>query len=318
MLLPNQPIQTSDIAAWVEDSNEYVRAKLLESVLQMPYDTVEVLVGQLLSGVGYTNLVVTARGADGGVDLRAEKKVELGTVKVVVQVKRYKRNISVEIVRALRGCLAPGEQGVLITTSAFTRTALTEAVSLGRVPIWLVDGLQLTDMLVEQGIGIRKSRPLILELLKSEPLVQESLVTNETVHDPISYQPRYTHTPRGRRIEIAISAHFDKQRAGLLPIFSVLAGAALRVSAEVDYFAIRDHIVFTVGSDNQRTVVLLVKVQVKRLVLFLRLPTTISYTTRLLPYQDKGWYMLKHKVYLTTPSDIDDEMRFWLKVALAS
>jgi hypothetical protein len=283
----------------------------------MPYDAFEALVGQLLEGVGYKNVQVTARGPDGGVDLTAEATVKLGIVRVLVQAKRQKRNVPVDVVRALRGCLAPGDHGIVITTASFTSAARKAAGENGRVPIWLVDSTQVFDMLVEQGIGVSKRRPMLLELVAANVPISVSPEKREEAlaHDPLAYQPRYTRTPRGRTIEIPISAHFAGQRAALLPIFSALAGAALHACPDVDYFAIRQHIVFAVGTEHHRSVAMLVQVQGKRLAIYLRLPRETSTTPRLLSYRDKGWYTLGYKVYLGVPGDVDNELRSWLEQA---
>src|ERR1700687_6104915 len=106
-----------NISSLVEASNNRVLAAFLESLMRMPYDNFEALIGQLLVGVGYKSVQVSARGPDGGVDLTAEATVRLGSVRVLVQVKRHRRNIPVEIIRELRGCLLPGDHGVVITTA---------------------------------------------------------------------------------------------------------------------------------------------------------------------------------------------------------
>lgn len=48
------------------------------------------------------------------------------------------------------------DKGLLITTGAFTRDAVREAIRDGAPPIDLVDGDQLANKLKELGLGIKK------------------------------------------------------------------------------------------------------------------------------------------------------------------
>jgi hypothetical protein len=65
-------------------------------------------------------------------------------------------------VRELRGSIGPAEQGLIITTSGFTRSAIKEADMTDRAPVTLIDGKTLVEQLAEYEIGIkRQSRPVL-------------------------------------------------------------------------------------------------------------------------------------------------------------
>jgi hypothetical protein len=66
------------------------------------------------------------------------------------------------IVRELRGSIGPAEQGLIITTSRFTRAAIREAELTDRAPVTLISGDLLVELLAEYEIGVkRESRPVL-------------------------------------------------------------------------------------------------------------------------------------------------------------
>lgn len=82
----------------------------------------EELVAELYSGAGFAVELTPASG-DGGVDVYAVRRDDLGSTLTVVQAKRYKPELKVEasVVRELFGTvhLTNASAGVLITTSSF-------------------------------------------------------------------------------------------------------------------------------------------------------------------------------------------------------
>jgi restriction system protein len=87
----------------------------------------EELVASLLEDLGY-DVELTSRGADGGVDIFASQKNELGEALVIADCKRYspETRVGVGIVRALYGLSESfrATKALLATTSFFTRPAL--------------------------------------------------------------------------------------------------------------------------------------------------------------------------------------------------
>lgn len=117
----------------------------------------ESLIGELLQRAGFEEIEVTRRERDGGIDVRAILVVGgLSRVTTAVQVKRWRRSVPIDIVRALRGALSVHEHGLIVTTSKFTRDATDEATAIGRAPIGLVDGDTLIDLLAEHQLGLVK------------------------------------------------------------------------------------------------------------------------------------------------------------------
>lgn len=86
----------------------------------------EELVAELYKDKGY-EVLLTPKTRDGGLDIRAYRKDDIGTIIGLIECKRYgeNRKISVDIVRALYGVLESEKAnfGVIATTSRFTKDA---------------------------------------------------------------------------------------------------------------------------------------------------------------------------------------------------
>lgn len=125
---------------------------VLEQVLELDDKEFEILVGHLLTALGFEGSEVTGRTGDGGVDAIGELNVaNLAKVKVFVQAKRYKlgSKVNAGIVKQLRQAIPFGGQGAFITTADFQKAAADIALEQGFPRIGLVNGRQLVDLLVE-------------------------------------------------------------------------------------------------------------------------------------------------------------------------
>ena len=125
---------------------------VLEQVLELDDKEFEILVGHLLTAIGFEESQVTGKTGDGGVDATGVLNVaNLAKVKVFVQAKRYKRGskINANVVKQLRTAIPVGGQGAFITTADFQSSAAEIAVEAGFPRIGLINGKQLVDLLVE-------------------------------------------------------------------------------------------------------------------------------------------------------------------------
>ena len=85
----------------------------------------EELIGTLLTKLGFEDVEVTARSNDGGIDVRGTLVTgDVIRTRMAVQVKRWKANVQTPIVQQVRGSLGTHEQGLIITTSDFSKGAL--------------------------------------------------------------------------------------------------------------------------------------------------------------------------------------------------
>lgn len=125
---------------------------ILARVLELDDKEFEILVGHLLTALGFEGSEVTGKTGDGGVDATGELNVDnLAKIKVFVQAKRYKRGarISANVVKALRSSIPSNGQGAFITTADFQRKAYNVALEANFPRIGLVNGRQLVDLLIE-------------------------------------------------------------------------------------------------------------------------------------------------------------------------
>ena len=125
---------------------------VLEQVLELDAKEFEILVGHLLTALGFEGSEVIGKSGDGGVDATGELNVaNLAKVKVFVQAKRYQlgAKVTAGTVKQLRQAIPFGGQGGFITTADFQDSAAEVALEPGFPRIGLINGRQLVDLLVE-------------------------------------------------------------------------------------------------------------------------------------------------------------------------
>lgn len=131
----------------------------ITSILQNldPY-AFERLAQRLLRECGFSDVQVTKRSGDGGIDGTGKLRIQgIFSFNVAFQCKRYKGQVGAGAIRDFRGSLGTNiEKGVLITTGAFTKAAKDEASSEGKRLIDLMDGEELINKLAEYGIGLNE------------------------------------------------------------------------------------------------------------------------------------------------------------------
>jgi len=151
--------------AAVKEQNDSVRTHLRHALAEMNPKAFEQLIGRLLLSIGFDDVEVTKYSGDGGIDVRGRLAVGgVTNVLTAIQVKRWSNNVADKIVRELRGGLSSHERGLIITLSDFTTPARAEAAKPDRVPISLVNGEELIDLLIENEIGVVVRQVSVLEL----------------------------------------------------------------------------------------------------------------------------------------------------------
>jgi restriction system protein len=153
-------------AAHGEITNE-LRAALLDRVMRGTPHFFEKVVVDLLTSMGYGGSRPDAgrrvgKTADGGID-GVINEDPLGLDIVYLQAKRYApgNTVGVDKVREFAGSLVErgAAKGVFVTTSKFASAATTYAE---RIPqrLILIDGDELTRLLVQYGVGVRVERKI--------------------------------------------------------------------------------------------------------------------------------------------------------------
>jgi restriction endonuclease Mrr len=151
----------------IEEQNSRVRKALLAMLMDMDPYQFEYLIGDLLATIGYEDVQVTRRSGDKGVDVVATLRMEgITDVKTVIQVKRFKQgnNLSGAVVTQLRGSAEVDQRGLVITTSDFTRSAREEARAPNKMPVSLVNGEKLVDLLLKHEVGVEKKEAVVYSI----------------------------------------------------------------------------------------------------------------------------------------------------------
>ena len=132
------------------------QSELLATLRAMPPDAFERLCQLVLREHGFTEVEVTQRGADGGIDGKGVLRIGLVSFQVVFQCKRYEGSVGSGQIRDFRGAMVgQAEKGLFLTTGRFSRSAQDEAVRPGAPAIDLIDGLELCQLLKERDLGVR-------------------------------------------------------------------------------------------------------------------------------------------------------------------
>jgi len=138
------------------DAEPSWREILLETLLDMSPDAFERLAQRVLRESGFTQVEVTGRSGDGGIDGKGIMRLGgLLSFQVIFQCKRYRGPVSADKIRDFRGAMiGRADKGLVITTGNFTKDAVREATRDGAPTIDLVDGDSLVDKLKELGLGV--------------------------------------------------------------------------------------------------------------------------------------------------------------------
>lgn len=153
------------VEALIRDHNREVEWALKKALHKMDWADFEELVAELFGEMGFEEVEMTSKRGDGGIDVRGTLAVAGAIrVRIAAQVKRWKRNIQAPVVQQVRGSLGAHEQGLIITTSGFSRGAVEEALRPNAAPVALIDGEQLVRLLIQYELGVRRRSLDLLQL----------------------------------------------------------------------------------------------------------------------------------------------------------
>ena len=163
--------EAEDLAYFDESaSDETWRAELHALLLEIDPSAFERLFQRVLRESGFTQVDVTGRSGDGGID--GIGVVRLGgflSFRVLFQCKRWKGSIGAGTIRDFRGAMmGRTDKGLIVATGSFTPAAIREATRDGAPEIDLIDGEQLIDKLKELSLGVN-TEPVIVEKVTINP-----------------------------------------------------------------------------------------------------------------------------------------------------
>lgn len=129
----------------------------------------------LLDEMGFSDVAVTGRAGDRGIDLEAtwtQKNVPGLEVDLAfkIQAKRFKptSTLSPRYVRELRGALGSGEWGLLITTAKVTSNTRQEGLNDSSRVISVIDGQGLIELCTKYSVGVKTNYQIDLSILEEK------------------------------------------------------------------------------------------------------------------------------------------------------
>ncbi|MVW64241.1 restriction endonuclease [Massilia sp. NEAU-DD11] len=139
-----------------------LKRRILRDLKDLSPSEFERFAKRLLDKYGFLDTHVTQISGDGGIDGHGKLKVGLANLHVAFQCKRYlKGNVQRPEIDKFRGaCQGDYEQGLLFTTSSFSEGAIGASIKKGAVPIILIDGPAIVDLMISKGFGVQTEEVL--------------------------------------------------------------------------------------------------------------------------------------------------------------
>lgn len=113
----------------------------------------------LLDAYGFEETHVTAISRDGGIDGYGKLKVGLAHLNVAFQCKKWsKSNIQRPEIDKFRGASQGSyEQGILFTTTSFSKGAVAASIQRGAIPIVLIDGPAIVNLMITKKFRVESN-----------------------------------------------------------------------------------------------------------------------------------------------------------------
>ena len=143
------------IESSLNDLNDALASELLSEILSKSPAFFESLVVDLLVKMGYGAGKITQYVGDGGIDGKISVD-PLGLDMIYIQAKRYaiENSVGRPDIQSFAGAMNKVTRGVFITTSSFTQEAKEFARAYSNGTIVLIDGKELTKLMIKYGLGV--------------------------------------------------------------------------------------------------------------------------------------------------------------------
>lgn len=134
-----------------------LRATVLANIRRLDPSTFEEFAKKLLEAYGFVDVRVTQYSKDGGIDGHGKLKTGLAYLNVAFQCKRFRTNsVGRPEIDKFRGAIqGQFEQGLFFTTSTFAQGAEAASFRPGAVPIILIDGKAIVDLMIDKRFGVQ-------------------------------------------------------------------------------------------------------------------------------------------------------------------
>ena len=153
------PVNLEELA---EDYTAAFERKVLQELKDREPNEFEAFATKLLSAYGFRKVKVTNKrtAPDGGIDGDGELKVGLVSVRAAFQCKKWRGSVGRPEIDKFRGAIqGKFEHGYFFTTSTFSGEARQASIRDGAVPIFLFDGHEIIQIMIDKGLGIGR-RPI--------------------------------------------------------------------------------------------------------------------------------------------------------------
>ena len=166
------------ITRCVDSINESLSNDLLAEIKSQTPAFFEHLVVDLLSkiygGDFERNSEVTGQPDDKGID-GIVRQDRLGFDNIYIQAKKWEDSVGRKEIQAFSGALDGTKctRGAFITASYFTSGALEYAKTVSQKSIVLIDGKQLTSLMIEYGVGVQTKSTVVIKKIDHEYFDEE-------------------------------------------------------------------------------------------------------------------------------------------------
>ena len=154
---------------------ESLQKELLAKLKQVDPVRFERIVLDLMEKMNYGVGQMTKLSHDGGIDGIIDED-ELGLEKIYLQAKRYSENkVNEKEMQNFAGALGCStvRKGVFITTSFFDERAKKKAASVQGKIIRLIDGQELTTLMIKHNIGVQTKTRIEIKKLDEDFFIEE-------------------------------------------------------------------------------------------------------------------------------------------------
>ena len=156
---PAFPVNLEELA---ENYAAAFERKVLQELMDREPSEFEAFAAKLMTTYGFRKMKVTNvhTAPDGGIDGNGELKLGLATMRAAFQCKKWRGSVGRPEIDKFRGAIQGRfEHGYFFTTSTFSDEAREASIRDGAVPIFLFDGHEIVEIMVEKGLGIGR-RPI--------------------------------------------------------------------------------------------------------------------------------------------------------------
>jgi restriction system protein len=136
-----------------------LKKQIAEEVRKLEPAGFEEFARDLLEAYGFEQTKVTSISGDGGIDGHGKLRVGLAHLNVSFQCKRWTRgNVQRPEIDKFRGASqGEYEQGIFFTTSSFSKGALAASIKRGAIPVVLIDGEAIVQLMIDKRLRMEST-----------------------------------------------------------------------------------------------------------------------------------------------------------------